>query len=109
MRPLRQITQVAQQHLGQDSRPNQVVKVKVAQIDPFMLTGVKTQTNGSLQFAFTNIAGAMFSALATTNLALPLTNWTALGGVTEVSPGQFQFIDPQAISNTQRFYSIRSR
>jgi hypothetical protein len=46
--------------------------------------------------------------LATTNPALPLSNWTALGGVTEVTPGQFQFTDPQAANSVRRFYRLRA-
>lgn len=95
-------------YFGQDSRPNQVVKVKLAQVDPFQLNAPQTLNNGAFQFAFTNAAGASFSALAATNLTLPLSNWTALGSVTEVSPGQFQFIDLQAANNPQRFYRVRS-
>jgi len=64
--------------------------------------------NGSFQFAFTNNVGALFGVLTTTNLSQPRTNWTALGGVIEVAPGQFQFTDPQATNNPQRFYQIRS-
>jgi hypothetical protein len=48
--------------------------------------------------------GALFGVLTTTNLALPLSNWTALGGVTEIAPGQFQFTDPQATNGGRRFY-----
>jgi hypothetical protein len=54
----------------------------------------------------TNNPGAWFGVLATTNLALPQTNWTWLGGVVEVSPGQFQFTDPQATNNVQRYYNL---
>ena len=72
------------------------------------LTGAKILTNGSFQCAFTNTPGAFFSALMTTNVALPLSDWMSLGGVTEVSPGQFQFTDPQATNTPQRFYRIRS-
>jgi hypothetical protein len=46
--------------------------------------------------------------LTTTNLPLPLTNWTSLGGVTEVLPGQFQFTYTQAANNPARFYRVRS-
>ena len=46
--------------------------------------------------------------LASTNLALPLSNWTAMGGVTEASPGQFQFTDPQATNIPGRFYRLRT-
>ncbi len=95
-------------YFGQDSKPNQIVKFKVAQVDPFTLNGAQTQTNGSVQFSFTNINGGSFSALTATNLALPLTNWTSLGNVTEVSPGQFQFSDPQPAREPQRFYRVSS-
>ena len=92
-------------YFGQDSKPNQIVKFKVAQIDPFKLTGALT-SNGIFQGSFTNISGGAFSSLATTNPAQPLTNWTSLGSVTEVSPGQFQFTDPQAPNYSRRFYRV---
>jgi hypothetical protein len=37
-------------------------------------------------------------------MSLPMTDWTALGGVVEISPGQFQFTDPQATNSPKRFY-----
>jgi hypothetical protein len=72
------------------------------------LTGAKRLANGACQFCFTNCPGALFGVLATTNPALPLSNWTALGGVTEASPGQFQFTDPQAANTACRFYRLRA-
>jgi hypothetical protein len=71
------------------------------------LTSARRLTNGAFQFAFTNTVGAVFGALATTNPSQPLSNWTALGGVTEVAPGQFQFADPNTNTPT-RFYRLRS-
>jgi hypothetical protein len=68
------------------------------------LSSATMRTDGSFQFAFTNSVGALFGVLATTNLALPLTNWTALGGVVEIAPGQFQFSDLQATNGPKRFY-----
>jgi hypothetical protein len=65
--------------------------------------------DGSFRFSFTNSSGAMFSVLASTNLNLPLSNWTILGGATEISAGQFQFTNPQATNSGQRFYRIRSQ
>jgi hypothetical protein len=62
--------------------------------------------NGSFQFAFTNSSGALFTVVASTNLALPLSNWTTLGGITEIAPGQFQFTDPQATNFARRFYRV---
>jgi hypothetical protein len=75
---------------------------------PIFLSQAARLASGAFQFAFTNTPGATFTALAATNLALPLTNWTALGGVTETSPGQFLFTDLQATNSAQRFYRIRS-
>jgi hypothetical protein len=64
--------------------------------------------NGTVQFSFTNLPGATFTALATTNVTLPRSNWTALGGVAQISPGQFQFTDAQAANQPKRFYGVRS-
>jgi hypothetical protein len=62
---------------------------------------------GAFQFSFTNVPGANFNVFGTTNMSQPFTNWTWLGGMTEVSSGQFQFTDPQG-SNQERFYRVTS-
>ena len=82
-----------------------VVNVSVPVPTAATLTSSQRLANG-FRFSFTDSVGAMFGVLATTNLALPLTNWTALGGVAEVSPGQFQFTDPQATNSPKRFYRV---
>ena len=46
--------------------------------------------------------------MGATNPALPLSNWASLTGLTEISPGQFQFADSQATSTPRRFYRVRS-
>jgi N-acetylneuraminic acid mutarotase len=71
------------------------------------LTSAVQGTNG-FQITFTNTVGALFGVLTTTNTVLPLTNWTTLGGVKEVSPGHFQFTDAQMTNGPQRFYRLRS-
>jgi hypothetical protein len=63
---------------------------------------------GSFQFSFTNVPGAAFTALASTNLSLPLANWILLGHPTEVSDGEFQFSDTQAGNYVLRFYRVTS-
>jgi hypothetical protein len=85
-----------------------VVNIRVPVPTTTTLTGAKQLINGTFQFAFTNSVGALFGVLATTNPALSLSNWTVLGGVTEVAPGQFQFADRQATNSARRFYRIRS-
>jgi hypothetical protein len=73
-----------------------------------VLTNPTRLANGSFQFNFSNAPGATFTALASTNLWLNLSNWTVLGSPTEISSGKFQFKDPQAPNNPQRFYRVRS-
>jgi len=63
--------------------------------------------NGSFQFDFTNTPSASFTVLCTTNLSLPLSNWTVFTNVVESPAGLFRFTDPQA-TNGQRFYRVRS-
>jgi len=60
------------------------------------------------QFSFTNTPGASFSVLATTNVALPINQWSNLGTATEVSPGNYQFSDPNA-TNTAQFYILQTQ
>jgi hypothetical protein len=74
---------------------------------PIQLTGITSAPDGSFQFSFTNVPGAFFTVLATTNVTLPLSNWMTLGGVTETSPGHFQFTDPQATNEPRRYYRVR--
>lgn len=75
---------------------------------PTILTSPVTLDDGSFQFSFTNAPGAILSVVATTDLGLPLVEWNALGGVAEISPGQFQFTDTQATNHVQRFYRTLS-
>jgi hypothetical protein len=72
------------------------------------LIGMTLLGNKAVQFGFTNLSGISFTALATTNLTLPLSNWTVLGPATETAPGQFQFTDFGARNFLWRFYQIRS-
>jgi len=41
-------------------------------------------------------------------VALPLSNWTSLGIVTQFSSGQYQFTDFRTTNNPRRFYRISS-
>ena len=81
--------------------------VNITAAPPIQLTGI-TFVGGAFQFGFTNTPNSSFTVLASSDVALPPSNWTLLGSVTETSPGQFQFSDPQATNNPQRFYRVRS-
>src|SRR5262249_27693675 len=72
------------------------------------LTDVAKLPSGAFQFVFTNTPGVSFSILTTTNAVLPFNNWTYIARASEISPGHFQFIDPQAANSPTRFYLVRS-
>ncbi len=78
--------------------------------NPPLLNASRHNTSGpgSFQFSFTNAADADFTVLASTNLALPLTNWTILGNIPEITPGQYQFGDTGMTNWSQRFYRVVS-
>ncbi len=85
-----------------------ILNISVPVPTPPNLTGPQKLADGSFQFAFTNSVGALFGVLTSTNLALPMTNWTVLDGVTEIPLGQFQFTDLQLTNDAQRFYRVFS-
>jgi hypothetical protein len=72
------------------------------------LTGMTVSLGAAFQISFTNTPGALFTVLAATNVSLPASNWTVLGAVTEISPGQFRFTDPGVTNKPQTFYRVRS-
>jgi hypothetical protein len=94
-------------YIGQDSRPNQIVKIQVARDTPVITTSAMLP-GSTFQFGYTNTPGVAGTVLATTNLSLSASNWSALGTAAEVSSGQFRFTDPQAMNNPKRFYRVRS-
>jgi hypothetical protein len=71
-------------------------------------TNLSMLPDGTFQFSFTSVPGALFNVFGSTNLTDPFTNWAWLGGVTEVSTGQFQFTDLQGAANPERFYRVSS-
>jgi acetyl esterase/lipase len=63
--------------------------------------------DGTVQFAFTSTPGASFTMLGASDPNLPVSSWTVLGPVTEVTPGEYQFTDLQATNNPLQFYLLR--
>lgn len=63
------------------------------------------RTNGQFQFMLQGEPGCLVELLASTNLALPVANWTSLGTLTN-STGSTPFIDTSA-NFDQRFYQAR--
>ena len=77
-------------------------------LNPPNLGGFTRSLQGPFEFGFTNNPGGTFGVLASTNTALPTSNWTILGPITEDTnfPGRYQFSDPEATNIPQRFYRV---
>jgi hypothetical protein len=83
---------------------SQATNVPVA----FRLSGSSQLSGGAFQLSFTNLSGLGFTVLGSTNVALPVAQWTVLGAPVENPPGRYQFTDPQATNKATRFYRVRS-
>jgi hypothetical protein len=75
---------------------------------PPPLSGAQMLANGAFQFSFTNNPGAAFTVVCTTNLSLPLSNWTPVGPPSNPAPGMFQFTSQPTTNGSQLFYGVRS-
>jgi hypothetical protein len=64
--------------------------------------------NGGVTIQFAGTPKTGYSVLATTDLSLPLANWTVLGQATEYASGLFQFVDTKTSNNSQHFYRVKS-
>ena len=75
---------------------------------PPILTGARLLANGVLQFSFTNNPNASFTVLSSTNLSLPLSEWTVVSNMLPNTSGVFQFTSPPTTNETQLFYVVQS-
>lgn len=73
-----------------------------------ILTGARMLSNGAFQFSFTNNSAATFTVISTTNVSLPLGQWTVAGVPTSIAPGVLQFTSGPGTNGSRRFYSVRS-
>ncbi len=85
-----------------------VDNLRVGLAPPAIILANAQMLPGGFQFGFSYTAGASASVLCTTNVAGHVGTWTALGLATEISPGQFQFTDAQAVDGCPRFYRVRA-
>ena len=65
--------------------------------------------NGYFQFSFTNSSSAVFEALGTTNVSLPVAQWTVLSPPVSLGGGLYRFTDSSATNHAQRFYLLRAQ
>jgi len=66
-------------------------------------------SNGHFQFSFSNEASVIYTVLGTTNVALPLAQWNALGPPVPLGGGLYRFTDLLATNHAQRFYLLRAQ
>jgi photosystem II stability/assembly factor-like uncharacterized protein len=85
----------------------QVYTLTLIGATPPVLSGLTRGANGTVSFGFTYTAGTSFTVLGSTNLSLPLANWTVLGAPVESPPGHYQFTDTTASGLSRRFYRAR--
>ena len=77
-------------------------------IRPFVLSGPTETGNPNLVFSFTNAPGVNFTVLTATNVALPITNWAALGSPYETTTGVFRLSAPIPTNGAPSFYRLSS-
>ena len=63
--------------------------------------------NYDFEFYFINQTALNFDVLASTNVALPLINWTNLGPAFSLGGGLYRFTDSGAAGQSQRYYLLR--
>ena len=78
--------------------------VRLVETTPLSLAN-PAMTSGQLQFTVQSEPNVVFQILATTNLSLPVTNWTSLATLTNVT-GSLPFVDTTA-GLRQRFYTAQ--
>jgi len=74
------------------------------ELTPSIITGFGFLANGRFRLLFDGHVGAGYDV----QISADLFNWTTLGPGTEITPGHFEFIDPNAPSDLSRFYRLKS-
>ncbi len=75
---------------------------------PIVLEQPVRLADGTFLFSFANVPGANFTVLSSSDPSVPVASWTPLGAATEVSSGQYRFIDAQATNSSRCFYRVTS-
>lgn len=75
---------------------------------PLMLVPSATFSEGEFQFSLAAAPGGSYTVWGASDLPSNPAKWTLLGTMTEVSPGEYQFNDPQTSAHPMRFYRISS-
>jgi hypothetical protein len=75
-----------------------------APVTPPVISAHELLGTGQFRLRFDSTPGTSFSVLVSTNLA----DWNPLGPAVELTPGHFEFTDPEAPGHPTRFYRLRT-
>ena len=82
-----------------------ILSVIATEVTPPAFAQLALESDGRFSMAGTGPTNQSYRIFATTNVALPLTDWTAIAtGV--FSGANFNFTDPQSTNHPQRFYRM---
>jgi hypothetical protein len=68
---------------------------------------VGTNALKHMQLSVTSTTGGSFTVFSSSDMSVPPSAWPAVGTMTEVAPGQYQFTDPSEATNLRCFYRIQ--
>jgi hypothetical protein len=80
----------------------------VTQGDPLTLASTQLLTDGAVQLSFSGAPRASYTVLSSTDLRVPLRDWTVLGNATNLSGNLYQLIATPPAGAPQSYYMIRS-
>jgi hypothetical protein len=75
---------------------------------PPIIKNVRSLGQGSVQFTFTNLPNAVFEVLSSTDLTLPLSQWTVVGSPSVTGSTQYQFTSPPDTNDPTLYFTVRS-
>ncbi len=85
--------------------PSNLIQPITINSGSFAITG--SGGSAAATFSFTNGPGLTFSVRATNDITAPKATWPVIGTVTDSgTPGLYQFVDPNAATNSSLFYLI---
>ncbi|HWD91724.1 MAG TPA: BACON domain-containing carbohydrate-binding protein, partial [Verrucomicrobiae bacterium] len=87
---------------GQPIQINQFGNIAV------FLSATLVSNNTQFRLTFSNSPSGSFTVLSSSNLSLPVLNWTVLGSVTDGGSGQYSFSLPLSTNVPTLFFRVRS-
>ncbi|MDB6064708.1 MAG: hypothetical protein JWR26_916, partial [Pedosphaera sp.] len=84
-----------------------VLSVRPVIVPTMVMSGTSNQAP-VFMLQFTGSTNSTYTVMASTNLAIPFSNWAILGTASLLSNNLYQFIDTSSTNLPSRFYRLRS-